>query len=130
MLDFTRGVLGLDAKLKVLKTSFVEKSKKPLENYTIVESPREVFARKMVACHTMPYPYKVFYCHSQGGNRVFEVLLESEDGGRVEALSVCHVDTSHWDKDHVSFRVLKTRPGRSSVCHLFPVDNLVWVPDY
>ncbi|KAK3195530.1 hypothetical protein Dsin_026840 [Dipteronia sinensis] len=134
MLDFTRGILGLDTHLRVLTTSFVENpSTKPyLRNYTVVEDPREILATKMVACHSMPYPYAVFYCHSQEGeNRVFEISLEGGSGGeRVEAVGVCHVDTSHWDRDHVSFRVLNIKPGTLPVCHVFPPDNFVWVPAY
>ncbi|KAI9181853.1 hypothetical protein LWI28_019307 [Acer negundo] len=134
MLDFTRGILGLDTKLRVLTTSFVENpSTKPyLRNYTVVEDPREILAPKMVACHSMPYPYAVFYCHSQEGeNRVFEISLEGGGGGeRVEAVGVCHADTSHWDRDHVSFRVLNIEPGTLPVCHVFPPDNFVWVPAY
>ncbi|KAK2665287.1 hypothetical protein Ddye_003861 [Dipteronia dyeriana] len=134
MLDFTRGILGLDTKLRVLSTSFVENpSTKPyLRNYTVVEDPREILATKMVACHSMPYPYAVFYCHSQEGeNRVFEISLEGGgEGERVETVGVCHVDTSHWDRDHVSFRVLNIEPGTIPVCHVFPPDNFVWVPAY
>ncbi|KAL5858166.1 hypothetical protein ACOSQ3_005624 [Xanthoceras sorbifolium] len=136
MLDFARGILGSGTHLRVLTTSFLENPKNPsLQNYTVLGDPREIPAPKMVACHSMPYPHAVFYCHSQESkNRVFEISLEgSENGGggesRVEAVGVCHVDTSHWDRDHVSFKVLKIKPGTSSpVCHVFPPDNLVWVP--
>lgn len=129
MLDLTRDIFGLDTKFKVLTT--ITQFSKPtalLQNYTIVEDPREVLAHRMVACHTMPYPYAVFYCHSQkGGNKVFKISLVGENGDRVEAVSVCHMDTSMWDHDHVAFQVLGTEPGKSPVCHFMPTDNVVWV---
>ena len=59
---------------------------------------------------------------------MFEVSLEGENGERVESAAVCHMDTSRWDRDHVSFHVLGVEPGSSPVCHFFPSDNLVWVP--
>ncbi|KNA03061.1 hypothetical protein SOVF_212750, partial [Spinacia oleracea] len=48
----------------------------------------------------------------------------------VEAVAVCHMDTSQWSPNHASFRVLKIKPGSSPVCHFFPADNLVWVPSF
>jgi len=130
MIDTTRGVLGLDKKIEVLTT--ITPFLKPttlLQNYTFVEDPKEVLADKMVACHTMPYPYAVFYCHSQekkNKNRVFKISLVGENGDRIEAISVCHMDTSGWEPKHVVFQMLKIEPG-SPVCHFMPTDNLVWV---
>ncbi|KAM1233300.1 hypothetical protein ACFX2J_003019 [Malus domestica] len=99
------------------------------QNYTILEEPKEVLAPKMMACHTMPYPYAVFYCHSQERlNKVYKVSLGGEDGDRVDAVAVCHLDTSQWSPNHASFQVLRIKPGPSPVCHFFPADNLVWVP--
>ncbi|KAF3435604.1 hypothetical protein FNV43_RR22695 [Rhamnella rubrinervis] len=134
MLEFARRVFGFDAQFKVLTTTRLTNSSTTsttiLQNYTILETPKEMFAPRMVACHTMPYPYAVFYCHCQeSNNKVFQISL----GGvniteRVEAVAVCHMDTSQWDRDHAAFSVLKIEPGTSPVCHFFPVDNLVWVP--
>jgi hypothetical protein len=128
MLDSTRGVLGLGAKIEVLTT--ITPFLKPvalLQNYTFLEDPKEVLARKMVACHTMPYPYAVFYCHSQeNGNKVYKVPLLGDNGDRVEAVAVCHMETSGWDHGHLAFRLAGSKPGKP-VCHFMPTDNLVWV---
>eukprot|EP00258_Populus_trichocarpa_P007939 XP_002313054.2 BURP domain-containing protein BNM2A [Populus trichocarpa] len=129
MLDFVQGILGLESRFKVVSTTYLTESSILLQNYTILEVPKEVPAPKMVACHTMTYPYAVFYCHSQGTkNKVFMVSLIGENGDRVEALAVCHLDTSQWSRNHVSFKVLGIEPGSSDVCHFFPEDNLVYVP--
>jgi hypothetical protein len=129
MLDFTRGILGLDAQVKVLATKHLTESTTHFQNYTVLGEPVQIPAPKMVACHTMPYPYQVLYCHSQNtDNRVFRVLLKGDNGDMVEAISVCHLDTSEWSKDHMAFRVLGIDPGTSSVCHFFPADNFVCVP--
>lgn len=129
MLDSIRTILGLDTRFKVLTTTVhFSKPTTLLQNYSILEVPVEIKTPKMVACHTMPYPYAVFYCHSrESGNKLFKVALGGENGDKVEAVAVCHMDTSQWDSDHVAFRVLRTRPGVSPVCHFFPADNLVWV---
>ncbi|TKY67548.1 BURP domain-containing protein 3 [Spatholobus suberectus] len=129
MLDFTQTILGFTSDLQVLATSHQTKSSVTFQNYTILENIIEIPAPKMVACHTMPYPYAVFYCHSQESeNRIYRVSLAGENGDRVEAMVVCHMDTSHWGHGHVSFQVLKVKLGVSSVCHFFPADNLIWVP--
>ncbi|XP_019166042.1 PREDICTED: BURP domain protein USPL1-like [Ipomoea nil] len=133
LLDSVRGILGSGSRIRVVTTEFVTNrsaAAAAVRNYTIVGAPREIPARKMVGCHSLPYPYAVFYCHSQEGDttRVFKASLVSENGEeRAEAVAVCHMDTSRWNRDHVSFRVLGIRPGSSPVCHFFPPDNLVWV---
>ncbi|XP_059649970.1 BURP domain-containing protein BNM2A-like [Cornus florida] len=130
MLDFTRRVFGLETQFKVVSTNYLKRTKSTLlQNYTVLKVPQEISAPKMVACHTMPYPYAVFYCHSQmSENKVFQVSLGGENGDRVEAVVVCHMDTSQWSRNHVSFRVLGIEPGSSPMCHFFPWDNFVWVP--
>lgn len=129
MLDFVKETFGSDTQFKVLSTTHLTKSNTLLDNYTILEKPKEIPVPKMVACHTMPYPYKVFYCHSQQTeNKAYVVSLGGDNGGRVEGVAVCHMDTSQWSPSHASFRVLGIEPGTSPVCHFFRGDNLVYVP--
>uniref|UniRef100_A0A5B6YII2 Putative BURP domain-containing protein 3-like n=1 Tax=Davidia involucrata TaxID=16924 RepID=A0A5B6YII2_DAVIN len=129
MLDFVRGIFGLEAPFKVLTTTHFPAPAMTLQqNYTFLELPKEISASNMVACHPMPYPYAVFYCHSQGNKtKVFKIVVGGEDGNRVEAVAVCHMDTSHWSPNHISFRLLGFKPGTSPVCHFFSSSDLVWV---
>ncbi|KAK8505882.1 hypothetical protein V6N13_080632 [Hibiscus sabdariffa] len=130
MLDFASSILGSNSDFKILATEHHTKSSIVFQNYTILKAPNEIPAPRMVACHTMPYPYAVLYCHSQETqNRVFKVSLGGENGDRVTAVAVCHMDTSQWKRDHVSFRVLGMEPGTPGICHFFPADNFVLVPD-
>jgi len=129
MLEFTQSILGVTSELQAFSTLHQTTSSVTFQNYTIQETIMEIPAPKMVACHTMPYPYAVFYCHSQeSANRVYRVSLVGENGDRVEAMAVCHLDTSQWVPTHVSFQVLRITPGTSPVCHFFPADHLIWVP--
>uniref|UniRef100_A0A2N9IFH8 BURP domain-containing protein n=1 Tax=Fagus sylvatica TaxID=28930 RepID=A0A2N9IFH8_FAGSY len=89
---------------------------------------REIYAPKWVACHPLPYPYKVFFCHFVEKSKIFKVSLGGEDGHKVEAVAVCHLDTSDWNPDHIIFRQLGVKPGLSPICHFLPIHNLVWVP--
>ncbi|KAI5660980.1 hypothetical protein M9H77_20303 [Catharanthus roseus] len=127
--EFALEIFGSDHRIQVLSTNYQTKLTIPLQKYTINKVPKEILAEKMVSCHTMPYPYGILYCHYQESeNRVFKVSLVSEVGDKVEAVAVCHMDTSQWGKNHVSFRVLGIEPGTSPVCHFFPADNFVLVP--
>ncbi|CAB4320547.1 unnamed protein product [Prunus armeniaca] len=133
MLDLVGALFGSSTKFKVLTTTQHKKLTTLLQNYTVLEALKEILAPKMIGCHTMPYPYAVFYCHSQESeNRIYQVLLGCENGERVEAAAVCHFDTSksasEWDPSHVAFNVFGVQPGSCPVCHFFPADNLVWVP--
>ncbi|KAL4555662.1 hypothetical protein LXL04_038289 [Taraxacum kok-saghyz] len=131
MLDLTREVLGM-VKLKVLTTNIhnlTESGYTLLQGYTFLKEPSEIQVPDMVACHTMAYPYAVYYCHAQKGyNRAFKISLGGENGNRIDAIAVCHMDTSKWDRDHVAFRVLGVQPGTSPVCHFLPADNIMWIP--
>ncbi|KAI5669811.1 hypothetical protein M9H77_19664 [Catharanthus roseus] len=130
LIDSIREILGLNTELKVVTTKHLTKmTSSILQNYTILENPKEIWAPRIIGCHTLPYPYAVYYCHSQvSDNKLFKILLIGENGARIEAAAMCHMDTSQWNRDHAAFLVLKTEPGKSSVCHFFPADNLVWVP--
>ncbi|KAL2636680.1 hypothetical protein AAZX31_06G012800 [Glycine max] len=128
LFDFAHYLFGSNAQFKVLTTVHLTNSTALLQNYTISEV-KVISVPNVIGCHPMPYPYAVFYCHSQHSDtNLYEVMVEGENGGRVQAAAICHMDTSKWDRDHVSFRVLKVQPGTSPVCHFFPPDNLVWVP--
>ncbi|XP_047333557.1 BURP domain-containing protein BNM2A-like [Impatiens glandulifera] len=131
MLEFARDMLGFDhvSKIRSVSTIHLTKSNTLYQNFTIMDFSEYDAASKILPCHSLRYPYAVFYCHYQENeNKVFKVLLKGENGDRVEAVAVCHMDTSHWSKTHVSFKVTETEPGSSSVCHFFPADHLVWIP--
>ncbi|CAN4112341.1 unnamed protein product [Withania somnifera] len=129
MLDFVQGIMGGKVQFKALSTTHLSNSTPPLQKYTILDAPQEVAAPKMVACHSMPYAYPIFYCHyTISKSKVFKVSLGGENGDRVEAIAVCHLDTSEWSPSHASFRLLGILPGTSPICHFFPSDHLVWVP--
>ncbi|KAK7283489.1 hypothetical protein RIF29_13040 [Crotalaria pallida] len=128
LLDFASNMFGSNSQFKVLTTTHLTNFTAPLQNYTIKEI-REVSVPNVIGCHPMPYPYAVFYCHSQKSDTsMYELLVQGQNGGLVEAAAICHMDTSKWEPDHVSFRVLNVEPGTSPVCHFFPPDNLAWVP--
>ncbi|KZV17744.1 hypothetical protein F511_01553 [Dorcoceras hygrometricum] len=129
MLDFVQTIFGSETKLRVISTTHHTDTKTPIQQKYTVMGIREYSAPKLVACHTVSYPYAVFYCHYQTSkSRVFTVLLTGENGEKVEALAVCHLDTTQWSKNHVSFKVLGIEPGSAPVCHFFPADNFVWIP--
>ncbi|KAI4295542.1 hypothetical protein L6164_035581 [Bauhinia variegata] len=129
MLEFVRSILGTDSSYEILTTSYPTASSVPLQNYTILRVSEDIYAPKWVTCHPLPYPYAVFFCHYIGtGSKIFKVLLGGENGNQMEALGLCHLDTSEWTPEHVIFQQLGTKPGASPICHFLPVKHLVWVP--
>lgn len=130
MVDFVGTALGTKpSSFQLLTTSHLTKSLVHFQNYTISRAPEVIAAPRLVACHAMPYPYAVYYCHYQeGDNSVLKIPLEGDNSDRVQAMAVCHMDTSQWSPSHPAFRVLKTKPGANPVCHFFPADDFVWIP--
>lgn len=129
MIDFTRSFFGLGTNFKAVSTVHLAKPTNAVQNYTIIDEPKEIAAPKVVSCHFLPYPYAVFCCHSQvTESKVFRVLLGGDNGDRVEAIAVCHMDVSKWTHNHLSVWLLDIEPGNSPVCHYFPAVNTVFVP--
>ncbi|QHN99146.1 Protein RAFTIN 1A [Arachis hypogaea] len=127
MLEFVHNIIGSEEKHNIHTTS--PSSGAPLQEYTILKISEDIYAPKWVACHPLPYPYGVYYCHFiSTGTRVFKVLLDGENGDKVEALGVCHLDTSDWSPNHILFKQLGFMPGEAPVYHFFPVKHLMWVP--
>ncbi|XP_004300987.1 PREDICTED: BURP domain-containing protein 17-like [Fragaria vesca subsp. vesca] len=130
MSDFVKEIVGSGIRLNILSTTHPSTSTSITQKYTILEKPKQVIASKMVFCHPVPYPYAVFFCHHfESDTRFFQVSLGGENGDKVEAVAVCHMDTSDCDSSLSLFRNLGIKASASSpVCHFFPENHLVWIP--
>ncbi|XP_050210437.1 BURP domain protein USPL1-like [Mercurialis annua] len=129
MMDFVSRTFGLDSKnVKAVTSSHLTRSKNRVQNYTITEEPKEISTSKLAVCHTMPYPYTVFYCHSQENTKGFRVSLVGENGDAIETIAVCHFDTSEWSPEIPAFREVRGKPGSTTVCHFVSSEHLLWLP--
>ncbi|KAJ1269006.1 hypothetical protein BS78_07G177100 [Paspalum vaginatum] len=106
-------------------TSTLPRAGAPLQTYT-VRAVRPVDGASFVACHDEVYPYTVYRCHGTGPARAYMVEMEGARGGAVTVATVCHTDTSRWNPEHVSFKLLGTKPGGPPVCHLMPYGHIIW----
>uniref|UniRef100_A0A5K0W0I5 BURP domain-containing protein n=2 Tax=Nymphaea colorata TaxID=210225 RepID=A0A5K0W0I5_9MAGN len=68
-------------------------------------SEGRVMSHKMMTCHNMMFPYVVFY-HNLAGARAYMAPLVSDNGNRVNAIAMCHFDTSRENSGHASYRLL------------------------
>ncbi|XP_058728568.1 BURP domain protein RD22-like [Vicia villosa] len=125
MVDFTTSKLGNN--VEAVSTE-VKKESSELQQYVIAKGVKKLGGKNTaVVCHKENYPYAVFYCHKTDTTKVYSVPLEGVDGNRVNAIAVCHTDTSQWNPKHLAFQVLKVQPGTVPVCHFLPQDHVVWV---
>ena len=82
---------------------------------------------RFVSCHDVVYPYTVYRCHDTGPARLYMVEMEGVRGGSFVTVAViCHTDTSQWDPEHLSFRLLGSKPGSPPVFHVIPYGHIVW----
>ncbi|XP_038691897.1 BURP domain-containing protein BNM2A-like [Tripterygium wilfordii] len=125
LLEFANTIFGQKDEIKVLATT--HNAMWNSISYTIMDF-KEIPTRKVIGCHPMPYPYKVYRCHHQfdGETKAFRVLLKGDVGDRFNTYAVCHMNTSNWDPNHISFRLLNTK-SPSPVCHVFPEGHLLWI---
>ncbi|KAL5073709.1 hypothetical protein RYX36_012693 [Vicia faba] len=129
MLEFIHSVIGAETKYNIHSTSYPTTSGARLQNYTVLDISNDIYAPKWVACHPRPYPYALYYCHYLDiGSKIFKVLLKGEDGDIMNALGICHLDTSDMNPSHFIFDLLGMKPGDAPLCHFFPVKHVLWVP--
>ncbi|KAJ3677571.1 hypothetical protein LUZ60_003295 [Juncus effusus] len=100
----------------------------PKNEYTISKVKQIGFEANYVACHDEIYPYKLFRCHTTGPSRAYVAMMSAKDGTTIELVSICHVDTSMWNPNHLSFQVLGVKPGTVPVCHIMPYGHILWGP--
>lgn len=83
---------------------------------------------KYVSCHSLVFPFQAQFCHYFPNTRVYEVVLQSTTRRDVliTNIAICHLDTSKWSPDHVSFRVLGSKPGEYSLCHWSASSNFAF----
>ncbi|KAH9540618.1 hypothetical protein CY35_14G014700 [Sphagnum magellanicum] len=79
-----------------------------------------------VVCHSLSFPSQVYYCHKLSKTRVLQATLEAAERGRINAVAICHLDTSWWSSKHPAFAALNVKPG-TEVCHWTVESTLVWV---
>ncbi|XP_007033073.2 PREDICTED: uncharacterized protein LOC18601917 [Theobroma cacao] len=126
MLEFLKNAFG-EANFKLISTSHPTMTTPILQSYTILEPPREIESPKKVACHPLQYLYAIYMCHYDATEtKIFKVPLVGDNGDKVDALIVCHMDTSAWSPKHTAFSLLGTKPG-IPVCHAFSEGHGVWI---
>lgn len=124
MVDFSTSKLG--EKVQAISTEVQKET--VLQKYRIV-GVKKMAADKSVVCHKQNYAYAVFYCHKTDTIKAYSASLSGgADGTKVNAVAVCHTDTSEWNPKHLAFQVLKVKPGTVPVCHFLPEDHVVWIP--
>ncbi|CAL5205589.1 unnamed protein product [Lathyrus oleraceus] len=129
MVEFVHSVIGTETKFNIHSTSYPTTSGARLQNYTVLDISKDIYAPKWVACHPRPYPYALYYCHYLDiGSKIFKVLLKGEYGDIMDALGICHLDTSDMNPNHFIFELLGMKPGEAPLCHFFPVKHVLWVP--
>lgn len=129
MVDFATASLGTSHVRAV--STVVAKEGSPKQEYTVTGVKRAPGTGgggdgRLVACHAEPYAYAVFACHLTQQTRAYSVSMLGRDGTAVDAVAVCHADTSGWNPKHVAFQVLNVKPGTVPVCHFLPQDHVVW----
>nr|CAB3481326.1 unnamed protein product [Digitaria exilis] len=106
-------------------TSTLPRAGAPPQEYA-VRAVRRIDGESFVACHDEAYPYTVYRCHGTGPARAYVVEMEGARDGAIAVATVCHTDTSRWNPEHVSFKLLGTKPGGAPICHLMPYGHIIW----
>ncbi|KAL4187721.1 hypothetical protein AMTRI_Chr09g40390 [Amborella trichopoda] len=116
-----------DHNITLLHTSISKASE--LQAYTATNVQRVPTKPSSTGCHNLPYPYAVYYCHSIGEGRIYEVSLKGEDGSTVEAIASCHGHTKNFEPFPIWFQALpagKKADQNNYACHFLPDTHIIW----
>ncbi|XP_042471641.1 BURP domain-containing protein 3-like [Zingiber officinale] len=130
MVDFAVSALATDY-VSAVSTVANSTAAEAMQRYAVEGFERMGGEGLGVFCHAEPYAYVVFHCHAVGKGmmREYAVSLKGSDGSRVEAMAVCHLDTTSWNPQHLMLQVLQVKPGSAEpVCHFLPSDHVLWTP--
>lgn len=126
MIDYATSTLGTSG-VSVLETNVPCNLNS--QRYTITGIPfQSKSGLKSAICHSLIYPYAVYYCHQIQQTTAARVSLKGDDGSTGEGPVVCHSDTSAWNPQHFAFKVLNVKPGGAPICHFLNGENVLWVP--
>ncbi|XP_021803299.1 BURP domain protein RD22-like isoform X2 [Prunus avium] len=129
MVDFSTSKLRT-RNVQAISTEVLEKgATMSMHKYTTMPGLKKLAGDKVVVCHKQNYPYAVFYCHVIKPTAAYVLSLKGDDGVKVKAVAVCHLDTSEWNPKHLAFQILKVKPGTIPICHFLPTDHIIWVPN-
>ncbi|ONI12505.1 hypothetical protein PRUPE_4G169000 [Prunus persica] len=130
MVDFSTSKLRT-RNVQAISTEVLEKgATMSMHKYTTMPGLKKLAGDKVVVCHKQNYPYAVFYCHAIKPIAAYVLSLKGDDGVKVKAVAICHLDTSEWNPMHLAFQILKVKPGKIPICHFLPTDHIVWVPNH
>ncbi|CAN6334876.1 unnamed protein product [Urochloa humidicola] len=82
----------------------------PLQPY-VVAAVAPLAGDRHVGCHSLTFPYAVYYCLTGKPTRAYAVTLRGADPAaapEVAMAAICHVDTSDWDPAHPAFKMVHT----------------------
>ncbi|XP_016652473.1 PREDICTED: BURP domain-containing protein 5-like [Prunus mume] len=128
MVDFSTSKLGT-RNVEAISTEVLEKgATMSMHNYTTMPGLKKLAGDKVVVCHKENYPYAVYFCHAIKQTAAYVLSLKGDDGEKVKAVTICHLDTSEWDPEHLSFQIVK--PGTIPICHFIYTDAIAWVPNH
>lgn len=80
----------------------------------------------IIICHTIMFPSALYYCHHVTGTKVVEASLRAQDNSIINAVGICHLDTSLWASEHPAFTALRIHRG-AEACHWITQNDVVWV---
>ncbi|BFG29000.1 hypothetical protein CerSpe_152740 [Prunus speciosa] len=130
MVDFSTSKLRT-RNVQAISTEVLEKgATMAMHKYTTMPGLKKLAGDKVVVCHKQNYPYAVFYCHAIKPTAAYVLSLKGDDGVKVKAVAICHLDTSEWNPKHLAFQILKAKPGKIPICHFLPTDHIIWVPNH
>ncbi|CAL2234792.1 unnamed protein product [Prunus armeniaca] len=130
MVDFSTSKLGT-RNVEAISTEVLEKgATMSIHNYTTMPGLKKLAGDKVVVCHKQNYPYAVFFCHAIKHTAAYVLSLKGDDGDKVKAVTICHLDTSEWNPEHVSFQIVNVKPGTMPICHFIYTDAIAWVPNH
>ncbi|KAL4187736.1 hypothetical protein AMTRI_Chr09g20500 [Amborella trichopoda] len=93
MIDYAN-LYGVDQNITILRTRIDNAS--AVKAYVVKKVERKPTKASSTVCHNLPYPSAVYHCHHILQGRIYEVMLEEDDGSIVDVIAACHENARGW----------------------------------
>lgn len=126
MADFVKSQIGNNVKAVSTEMYGQNRIQKYSINTEAVRALTKDEKERVMSCHKKNYVYAVYYCHMLERTMAYKVPLVGEDGTKIDAVAICHRETSEMSPGFWAFRVLGLEPGTLPICHFLPQDHVLF----
>ncbi|KAJ7561957.1 hypothetical protein O6H91_03G049600 [Diphasiastrum complanatum] len=118
MVDLVTSILGQN--LELLSEPSTAGSK---QTVTVIDVKARESPAAPVSCHSLVFPFAVYYCHYLDRTKAFHLSMQTQNGEMLQRTAVCHSWLPSLTDEFVALKLER----HESACHWLYASNLMWL---